>query len=154
MFISPQNVANKIGMNVLLQFVVGKLFDASPRPTKEDVEQALFVSPSTELQQQIFDWYVSAQQSTNALIAGYVSRFELSQQDIDASVLPAIACDLMRYELCTNANDENIIKRRENAMRQLDKIDKGVIALTAHQAVSRTGINTMRPVSSFNWNGY
>jgi phage gp36-like protein len=154
MFISPQDIINKIGMNVLLQFVSGKSFDVTTRPTKDDVEQALLVSPDNELQQQIHDWYVSSDKSVTALITGYVSRFSLTQAEIDASVLPSIATDLMRYELCTNPNDEQINKRREVAMKQLDKIEKGVIRLTQDKHVARTGMRTTKPRSQFNWDGY
>jgi len=154
MFISPQDIINKIGMNVLLQFVSGKSFDSTTRPTKDDLEQALLVSPGTELQQQIHDWYESSQKSVTALITGYVSRFSLTQSEIDASVLPAVATDLMRYELCTNPNDEQINKRREVAMKQLDKIEKGVIRLTADKSVARTGMRTTKPRSQFNWEAY
>lgn len=154
MYTKPQTVINNIGMNVLLQFVSGKSFDVAQRPTKEDVEQALLVSPDNELQQQIHDWYLGAERNVTALINGYVARFRLEQHEIDNSVLPAIATDLMRYELCTNPNDEQINKRRETAMKQLDKIEKGTIQLTQTKHVQRTGMRTKRPHSQFNWDGY
>lgn len=154
MFATPTHVINKIGMNVLLQFVSGKSFDSTVRPTKEDVEQALLQNPDTEFQEQIYDWYASGEKSVTALITGYVSRFSLTDSEIEASVLPSIAVDLMRYELCTNPNDEQINKRRETAMKQLDKIEKGVIQIAPSKHVQRTGMQTKRVASQFDWNRY
>lgn len=154
MFISPQELINNIGMNVLLQFVSGKNFDTTQRPSKDDIEQALLVNPESELQQQIHAWYAAANKNVSALMTGYVGRFSLTQAQINESVLPGIAADLMRFELCTNPNDEHLAKRRDVAMKLLDKIDKGVIQLVENKPVSRGAITTRKPKSEFNWAGY
>ena len=154
MFITPQALINNIGINVLLQFASGKFSDVGSYPTKDDVETALLGAPGTELQQQINAWYVSSDKNVSALITGYVARFSLSQSDIDNSVLPGVAADLMRYELCTNSADENIKSRRDFAMKQLDKIDKGVIQIKEDVEVARTGMRTKVAASRFSWDGY
>lgn len=154
MFITPEALISKIGVNTLLQFASGKVADVGTYPAKDDLETALLAAPVSELQQQIYDWYQGAEQSVTALITGYVSRFELSQAEIDNSVLPSIAAELMRYELCNNAADEDILKRRDFAMKQLDKIDKGAIQIKEDKPTKRTGMRTRAAGSQFKWNGY
>ena len=154
MFISAKQLIDNIGMNVLLQFVSGKSFDTTQRPTKDDIEQALLVSPDTELQLQIHAWYEAANKNVSALITGYVGRYSVSQEQIKDSVLSGIAADLMRFELCVNPNDEHIAKRRDTAIKMLDKIEKGVIQLADNKPVSRAAISTRRAPSEFNWEGY
>ncbi|SFD55069.1 phage protein Gp36 family protein [Pseudoalteromonas denitrificans] len=154
MFASPQQVINKIGINVLLQFVSGKfgeVGDYENTPKVEDVELALLNSPASALQEQINAWYLESDKAVSALITGYVARFNLTQAEIDVSVLPGVYIDLMTYELCINAESEDISDKRNFAMRQLDKVSKGVIQIKNPSTVSSTtSMRTKKVYSSFN----
>ncbi|OHU85523.1 MULTISPECIES: phage protein Gp36 family protein [Pseudoalteromonas] len=154
MFVSTSHTINTIGMHLLVQFAQGR-FNSDSYATEEDLTTALLQSPTTELQQQIYDWFSTAKTNVDALIFGYVAKFSLSMDDIEQSLLPGLAADLMRYELCTNDADEGISKRRDNAIKQLEKIDKGVIQLkSSTPKLSSKTIKTIKPASQFNWSGY
>ncbi|PAJ72038.1 hypothetical protein CJF42_23400 [Pseudoalteromonas sp. NBT06-2] len=153
MFASAAQVINKIGINLLLQFVSGKFGDVADydnQPQAIDIQTALQNTPQTQLQQQISDWYHESDKTVTALITGYVARFSLTQADITASVLPGIYIDLMQYELCINTADEDISDKRNFAIRQLDKVSKGVIQIkTNTHTQSTTAMRTRKVMSSF-----
>ena len=155
MFTTTQTVIDKIGINVLLQFVSAKFAEPGAYPTRDDVETALLGEPETELQQQIAAWYSEAQKDVNATITGFVARFKLTQDDINTSVLPGIAIDLMHCELATNIADEHLKELNKKAMALLDKVSKGVIQIKEDApAGSRTGMRTKAAGSQFDWNRY
>ncbi|MBQ4864385.1 DUF1320 family protein [Pseudoalteromonas sp. MMG013] len=157
MYVSTQHTVNTIGLHSLLLFAQAQFnpgFSHDVELTSDDIAQALLNAPETELQQQIYDWFDTAKTNVDALIFGYVARFSLSVDETEKSVLPGLAADLMRYELCTNDGDESIVKRRDDAIKTLDKIDKGVIQLKAPTAKSSTTIKTAKPISQFNWERY
>lgn len=155
MFTTIQAVIDKVGINVLVHFVTAKFADVGIRPSRADVEAALLGEPVTELQQQIVAWYMQAQKNVNATITGFVARFDLTELDINDSVLPGIANDLMHCELSTNIADEHLKTLKSNAMTLLDKVSKGVIQLKADgPAPVRTGMRTKAAGTQFNWRGY
>ncbi|CAI86616.1 hypothetical protein [Pseudoalteromonas translucida] len=155
MFTTVQAVIDKVGINVLLQFATAKFAMAGSRPTRDDVEAALLSETYSELQAQINAWYNQAQKNVNSVIAGYVARFELNQRDIDGSVLPGIANDLMHCELAPNIADEHLKNLKSSAMAMLDKVSKGVIQIKEDgPAATRTGMRTRVAGTQFNWPGY
>ncbi|WP_199525386.1 phage protein Gp36 family protein [Pseudoalteromonas sp. bablab_jr011] len=155
MFTTTQTVIDKIGINVLLQFVSAKFAEPGAYPTRDDVETALLGEPETELQQQIAAWYSEVQKDVNATITGFVARFKLTQDDINTSVLPGIAIDLMHCELATNIADEHLKELNKKAMALLDKVSKGVIQIKEDApAGSRTGMRTKSAGSQFDWDRY
>ncbi|WP_409425439.1 MULTISPECIES: hypothetical protein [unclassified Pseudoalteromonas] len=155
MFTTEQAVIDKVGINTLLQFATAKFAAVGSRPTRDDVEAALLSETYNELQEQINAWYVQAQKNVNAVIAGYVARLALNQDDINNSVLPGIANDLMHCELAPNIADENLKTLKSNAMAMLDKVSKGVIQIKEDApAGARTGMRTKPAGSQFNWPGY
>ncbi len=153
MFASTTQVINKLGLNLLLQFISGKFGDVGDydnQPQAIDIQTALLNEPITELQQQINAWYRESDKTVNALITGYVARFSLTQAEIDASVLPGIYIDLMQYELCINNADEDISDKRNFAIRQLDKVSKGVIQIKiSTHTQSTTSMRTKKINSRF-----
>ena len=155
MFTTEQAVIDKVGINTLLQFASNKFNEPGSRVTRDDVEAALLSETYSELQEQINAWYAQAQKNVNAVIAGYVSRFALNQDDINNSVLPGIASDLMHCELAPNIADENLKALKSNAMAMLDKVSKGVIQIKEDAPAGvRTGMRTKPAGSQFNWPGY
>ena len=155
MFTTEQAVIDKVGINTLLQFASNKFNEPGSRVTRDDVEAALLSETYSELQEQINAWYAQAQKNVNAVIAGYVSRFALNQGDINNSVLPGIANDLMHCELAPNIADENLKALKSNAMAMLDKVSKGVIQIKEDApAGSRTGMRTKAAGSQFDWDRY
>lgn len=155
MFTTEQAVIDKIGINTLLQFASSKFNEVGTRVTRDDVEAALLSETYSELQEQINAWYAQAQKNVNAVIAGYVSRFTLNQDDINNSVLPGIANDLMHCELAPNIADEHLKTLKINAMAMLDKVSKGVIQIKEDSPAGvRTGMRTKPAGSQFNWERY
>ena len=153
MFVTAEQVVKKIGVNVLVQFAAAKFAGVGSVPTADDLTAAFQGTASTELQRQIADWYQECVQSVTALISGYVSRYQLSPTEISQSVLPGIAIDLLHYELSANPS-ESVEKRRDTALRRLDKVDKGVIQVKEDKPTARTGMRTRAVGSQFNWRGY
>lgn len=153
MFVLLDRTLHTISLNLLLQFAQGRFgFDANVQ--QSDLETALLGVPTNELQEQILDWYNSAKANVDSLIFGYVAKLQLSADDVAKSPIPAIAVDLMRYELCNNDADEGYLKRRDFAMRQLEKIEKGTIQVKAPSPSFSPGMKTAKPTSHFNWDGY
>ncbi|WP_105198967.1 phage protein Gp36 family protein [Pseudoalteromonas sp. T1lg10] len=155
MFVTTQYVIDKIGVNVLLQFASGKFAEAGSYPTSDDVTTALLGVPATELQQQILAWYQSAEKNVTAIVSGFLPNADISQEQIDNSVLPGIACDLLYFELAVNPGDDNIKARKTSAMALLEKVSKGLIQIKEDApAAARTGMRTKAAGTSFNWGGY
>lgn len=152
MFVNKSHVISSIGLNLLVQFASGR-FDAYELQAS-DINNALLNTPEGELQQQILDWFVTAERNVNSVITGYVAKYELTKVEIDNSPLPSIAADLMRYELSNNDADEGFLARKRSAMKQLEKIQSGTIAVK-HLSPTRTNsMKTIKAGSSFDWDGY
>ncbi|MEC8325911.1 MAG: phage protein Gp36 family protein [Pseudomonadota bacterium] len=154
MFTTPKQLIDKTGINVLVQFANGKFGSPGTRITDEDVIAALEGNPITELQQQINAWYTQGFKNVNAIIIGYTAKLKLSQDEIESSVLPGIAIDLLTYELAPNSSDEDNQTKKKDALALLEKVSKGLIQIKDDAPVVRAGMRTKAAGTQFNWAGY
>ena len=152
MFVNKSHVISSIGLNLLVQFAAGR-FDAFELQGS-DINNALLNTPEDELQQQILDWFMTAERNVNSVITGYVAKYELTKVEVESSPLPSIAADLMRYELSNNDADEGFLARKREAMKQLEKIQGGTIAVKHFSSVQTSSMKTIKAGSSFNWDSY
>ncbi|MBQ4879643.1 DUF1320 family protein [Pseudoalteromonas luteoviolacea] len=156
MFVNTQHTVNTLGVNRLVDYANGRFsigFDAQDI-TDNDIKTALLATPETDIQTTVFNWFETASTNVNNTIAGYVAKLELTQAEVDASLLLGISADLMRYELCNNDADEGLMVRRKNAMQELGKIEAGTIQIKAPSPVASGPIQTKTPSSSFDWARY
>ncbi|MEK0158272.1 phage protein Gp36 family protein [Pseudoalteromonas piscicida] len=151
MFVSATHIISLLGMSTLLQFASGRIEpDYDNRLTADDINAALLGEPVGENQMQIASWFNAAAANVNAVIMGYVAKFELTELQINSSPLPSIATDLMWYELSNNPGDE-LLARKKAALQMLDKINAGTIQIKKPLPKSHGTMRTAKPTSNFDW---
>ena len=154
MFVSATHIMSLIGMSALLQFASGRIEpDYDNRLTADDIHAALVGEPVGENQTHISDWFNAAAANVNAVIMGYVAKFELTEQQVEASPLQSIATDLMWYELSNNPGDE-LLARKSAALKMLDKINAGTIQIQKPMPKSHGTMRTAKPRSHFDWSRF
>ncbi len=153
--VTAQRVLDKLGVNLLLQYVSGRFATLDVYPTTEDVVAALSDEAATELQLQIARWYQESVVQVQSVITGYIAKFALTAEQLDDSMVPGIAIDLLNYELCPNPSDD-VRGRKDYALGLLKQIERGAITLvqSGPRRIASTGLATRKAGTRFNWEGY
>ena len=154
MFVSATHIINLLGMSTLLQCATGRLEPNYDNPmTAEDIKAALLGEPAGDNQMQIAGWFNGAAANVNAVIMGYVAKYDLSEREVADSLLPGIASELMWYELSNNPGDVQLA-RKKAALTMLDKINAGTIQIKKPIPKNHGTMRTAKPRSHFDWSRF